>query len=154
MAHQREWTPRWPAYATAVVFLGYALGKAVFASQGKLGFPGGPPVPASEYERYTRDIMDVATAQWSAVGTGVLGALLVLATVTSIGRRIPRWLMLSALAVALVAVGAGAAIMALDAFVGLGVGWQWYHGILGIVVLLLLGATTVSYARATRRVRD
>lgn len=137
----------------AVLFLGYAAGKAVFAAQGRLGFPGGPVVPAEEHERYARDLMDVALAQWLAVATGLLGALLALATVTSLGRRVPRVLMLLALAGAMASAGAGAVVMAADGFVGLGVGWRWQHGLLGIVVLGLLTATTWSYARATRPVR-
>lgn len=143
---------RWPAYAMAVLFLGYAAGKAVFAAQSKLGFPGGPVVPAGEHERYVRDVMDVAVSQWLAVATGLLGAVLVMATVTRAGRRVPRVLMLLALAGMLVGVGAGGMIMVVDGFVGLAVGWQWHHGVLGILVLGLLTATTWSYARATRGV--
>jgi hypothetical protein len=130
-------TPRLPA------------GKAIFAAQGKLGFPGGPVVPAAGYERYTRDVMDVALAQWLAAATGLLGAVLVMATVTGVGRRVPRVLMLLARAGALVAVGTGATIIVVDGFVGLGVGRHWYHGVLGIVVVGLLIATTWSYVRAT-----
>jgi hypothetical protein len=136
----------------AALFLGYAAGKAFFAAQGKLGFPGGPVVPAGEYERYTREVMDVALAQWLAAATGVLGAVLVMATVTGVGRRVPRVLMLLALAVALVGLGTGAAIMVVDGFVGIGVGWYWYHGVLGIVVVGLLMATASSYVRATTHV--
>ncbi|MGW3655687.1 hypothetical protein ACWD6R_08245 [Streptomyces sp. NPDC005151] len=152
MRVESERQVRWPAYAMAVLFLGYAAGKAVFAAQGKLGFPGGPVVPPEEYERYVRDMMDVATAQWLAASNGLLGAMLVMATVTGVGRRVPRVLMLPALAVASVGVGAGMVVMAADGFVGLGVGWQWYHGALGIVVLGLLMATIRSYARATKHV--
>lgn len=147
-------TRRWPAYALAVLFLGYAAGKAVFAAQSKLGFPGGPQVPAAEHERYAREVMDVATAQWLAVATGLLCALLVIATVTRVGRRAPRVPMLVALAGVLVAVGAGAGTMVLDGFIDLGVGWSWYHGIVGIVVIGLLVATIHSYVVATRRVAD
>jgi len=135
-----------------VLFLGYAAGKAVFAAQAKLGFPGGPRVPAAEHERYAREMMDVATAQWLAVATGLLCALLVIATVTRVGRRVPRVPMLVVLAGVLVAVGAGAAVMVADGFIGLGVGWSWYHGVLGIVVIGLLVATIHSYVQATRRV--
>jgi len=140
---------RWPAYAMAALLLGYAAGKAIFAAQGRLGFPGGPVVPAAEYERYTRDVMDVALAQWLAAATGLLGAVLVMATVTGVRRRVPRVLMLLALAGTLVAVGTGATIMVVDGFVGLGVGWHWHHGVLGFVVVGLLIATTWSYVRAT-----
>ncbi|MEH1014349.1 hypothetical protein V6U90_14700 [Micromonospora sp. CPCC 206060] len=143
-AHPR----RWPAYVMAVLFLGYAAGKAAFALQSRLGFPGGPPVSAAEAQRY---FMDPATAQWCATATGVLGASLALATVTPLGRRVPRALMLLVLAGMLLAVGGGAVIMILDGFVGTGIGWQWYHGVLGIVVIGLLLAMIRSYETATRR---
>jgi hypothetical protein len=138
---------RWPAYAMAVLFLGYAVGKAAFAVESRLGFPGGPPVSAAEAEGY---FLDPAVAQWSAAATGVLGAGLALATVTALGRRVPRPVMLLALTGMLLAVGGGAGIMVLDGFVGLGVGWRWYHGVLGIVVVGLLLATIRSYEKATR----
>lgn len=152
MVVESERQLRWPAYAMAVMFFGYAAGKAAFAAQGRLGFPGGPVVPAGEYERYARDVMDVSVAQWLACATGLLGAVLVVATVTSVGRRVPRVLMLLVLAGMLVAVGAGAAIVVVDGFVGLGVGWHWYHGVIGILVMGLLLATIISYVGATRRV--
>ncbi|MFD3684679.1 hypothetical protein ACFWTE_07655 [Nocardiopsis sp. NPDC058631] len=142
---------RWPAYALAVVFLGYAAGKAVYAAQGRLGFPSGPAVSAGEHERYAEQMMDVALTQWLAVATGVLCAALVVATVTSAGRRVPRVLMLPALAVMLVGIGAGAVTLVVDGFVGIGVGWQWYHGVVGAVVLGLMAATTGSYLRESRR---
>lgn len=139
---------RWPAYTTAAVFLGYALGKAVFAAQGRLGFPGGPVPSAAEHEHYAAEMMDVATMQWAGAATGLLAALIVLATVTDRGRAVPRPLLLALLTVALLAVGAGVGIILVDGFVGLGVGWQWYQGLLGVPVVVLLAATTWSYARA------
>lgn len=145
---------RWPAYTVAVLFLGYAGGKAAFAVQARLGFPGGPAVSAAEHESYARDFMDVATAQWSAVASGLLGAFLAVVTVTGLGRKVPRTLMLVVLAGMLLAVGGGAGIMIVDGFVGIGVGWQWYHGVLGLVVIGLLLETVRSYAVATRRVAD
>ncbi|MEU5861240.1 hypothetical protein ABZ815_08720 [Nonomuraea sp. NPDC047529] len=138
---------RWPAYGLAALMLGYAAGKAVFAVQGRLGFPGGPPVPAAEAARY---FLDPSLAQGFAAASGVLGACLVLATVTAVGRRLPRGVVLAALAVMLAAVGGGAGIMILDGFVGLGVGWRWYHGIVGLVVLGLATEMTRSYWTATR----
>lgn len=78
---------RWPAFSLAVLLFGYAVGKAVFAAQARLGFPGGPPVSAAETERYAREMMDVATAQWLAAATGLLATLVVLATVTRVGPR-------------------------------------------------------------------
>ncbi|MFI6534511.1 hypothetical protein ACIBHY_18785 [Nonomuraea sp. NPDC050547] len=142
---------RWPAYTMTVLFLGYGAGKAVFAAQGKLGFPGGPVVPAEEYVAYARDVMNVTTAQWFAAANGLIGAALFLSTVTRVGRRVPRPLMLAGLGVAFLGVGAGMVVMIADGFFGLGVGWRWYHGVLGIVVLGLMAATVRSYARATRR---
>lgn len=142
---------RWPAYAMAVVFLGYAVGKAVFAAQGRMGFPGGPVVSAAEHERYARDVMDVATTQWLGVATGLLGVVLVTATVADVGRRVPRKLMLLMLAAAVAGLGAGAGILIVDGFTGLfGVGWQWYHGVLGIIMLALMMGTSWSYAQATK----
>ncbi|MFI6790433.1 hypothetical protein ACIBG4_24215 [Nonomuraea sp. NPDC050383] len=148
MAHSEN-PRRWPAYATAVLFLGYAVGKAAFALQARLGFPGGPPVSAAETESY---FLDAAAGQWLAAATGVLGACVAIATVTALGRRVPRPLMLLVLAGMLLAVGGGAGIMILDGFVGIGVGWQWYHGVLGAVVIGLFLEMTRSYAVATRRV--
>ncbi|QRN79663.1 MAG: hypothetical protein JK586_15760 [Nocardiopsis sp. BM-2018] len=137
---------RWPAYTMAVLFLGYALGKAVRAAQGRLGFPGGPDPSAGDYERYSQ-VVDVATAQWMAV------AALVLATVTAAGRRIPRPLMLVLLALALLGVASGAVMVAAGGFFGLGADWEWHQGVAGVAVTALLGATVWSYARATAPVR-
>lgn len=138
----------WPAHTLAVLFLGYAAGKAAFALQNRLGFPGGPPVSAAESESY---FLDAATAQWFACASGVLGACVVLATVTAAGRRVPRGLMLLVLAGMLMAVGGGTGIMILDGFVGIGVGWRWYHGVLGVLVLGLFLETARSYVAVTRR---
>jgi len=141
---------RWPAYALAVLFLGYATGKAVFAVRGTLGFPGGPPVSAAEHGAYARDMMDPALAQWLAVATGLVAAVVVLATVTGRARRARVPVLLGLAGVGL-GTGAGTTIMVLDGFIGLGVGWSWYHGVVGLVASALLGATTRSYLRATRR---
>ncbi|MFF5206768.1 hypothetical protein [Streptosporangium sp. NPDC000396] len=143
-AHSR----RWPAYALAVLFLGYAAGKAAFALQAQLGFPGGPPVSAAETASY---FLDPARGQWLASASGVLGACVAVATVTALGRKVPRTLMLLVLAVMLPAVGGGAGIMILDGFIGIGVGWQWYHGVLGVVVIGLFVEMARSYVAATRR---
>ncbi len=141
---------RWPAYTLAVLFLGYAAGKAVFAVRGTLGFPGGPPVSAAEHGTYARDMMDPAVAQWLAVATGLVAAVVVLATVTGWARR-SRVPVLLGLAGVGVGTGAGTTIMVLDGFIGLGVGWSWYHGVVGLVASALLVATTRSSLRATRR---
>ncbi|MCW3818051.1 hypothetical protein ONA91_26740 [Micromonospora sp. DR5-3] len=144
----------WPAYTMALLFLAYAAGKALFALQARLGFPGGPPVSAAETERYARELMAPATAQWLAVASGVAGACLVLATVTSLGRRVPRALALLVLAAMFLAVAGGAGIMIVDGFVGVGIGWRWYHGVVGLVVIGLQVAVIRSYAMATRRNGD
>jgi len=138
---------RWPAWAVAALYLGYAAGKAAFALQARLGFPGGPNVSAAEAGHY---FMDAATAQWLASATGVLGACVALATVTAVGRRVPRTLMLFVLAGMLLAVGAGAAVVMVDGFVGIGVGWQWYQGVVAVVVIGLHLAMIQSYMVATR----
>lgn len=131
---------RWPAYAMAVLSLGYAAGKAVYAAQGKIGFPTGPVVPTEDYERYARDLMNVSLSQWIGSATGVLGAVISLATVTAVGQRLPRFLLGLALTGMVVGVGAGAAVLMLDGFIGLGIGWQWFHGVAGAVTLALLAA--------------
>ena len=138
---------RWPAYTLASLFLGYAAGKAVFATQSRLGFPGGPPVSSAETAGY---FLDPATAQWFAAASGVLGACLVLLTVSPSGRRLPRTPVLLVLAVVLAAVGYGTGVMIVDGFIGAGVGWRWYHGVLGVVVLALFLETVRSYAVRTR----
>ena len=141
---------RWPAYALAVLFLGYAAGKAVFAAQARLGFPGGPPVSAAEAEGY---FLEPALAQWFATASGVVGAGIALATVTTWGlRQVPRTLMLVVLAGMALAVVGGAGIMVLDGFIGLGVGWRWYHGVLGLVVGGLCVEMVRSYVTGTKRV--
>jgi hypothetical protein len=135
----------------AVLFLGYAAGKADFALQGRLGFPSGPPVSVAETERYAREFLDAAFTQWMATGSGVLGACLAVATVTAPGRRIPRRVMLPVLAGMLVATGAGAGTMIVDGFGGAGPGWLWYHGIVGVAALGLQLKMIRSYLVATRR---
>ncbi|GAB2929754.1 hypothetical protein GCM10027280_16610 [Micromonospora polyrhachis] len=114
---------RWPAYPTAVVFLSYAAGKAAFALQARLGLPSGPVVSAAEHERYAREVMDVAPHS-GVRALGLLGACLVLATVTALGGRVPRPLMLLMLVGMTLAAGAGAVVMIVDGFIGIGVGWQ------------------------------
>ncbi|TDE33688.1 hypothetical protein E1295_37800 [Nonomuraea mesophila] len=141
---------RWPAYAMAGLFLGYAAGKAVFAAQAKLGFPGGPPVSAAEAAGY---FLDPAAAQWLAAATGVAGAGVVLLTVLPPGRRVPRRLMLPVLAVMALAVAGGGGIMALDGLIGIGVGWGWHHGLLGLAATGLFLETVRSYAISTGRRR-
>ncbi|WP_202872390.1 hypothetical protein [Kribbella soli] len=133
---------KWPAYGVAVLMLGYAVGKAAFAVQGRLGFPTGPVVSAAEQERY---FLNPSLAQSFAAVSGIVGAMLALATIGAFGRRVPRRLMLVALAVLVVGVGAGSVVMVLDGFVGLGIGWQWYHGVVGLITFVLLVAMARGY---------
>ena len=141
---------RWPGWTMAALSLGYGLGKALFAARGKLGFPGGPAVPAEEYTRYADEMMDVAAAQWLAAANGLVCAALFAATVAGVGRRVPRPVMLGALTLTSLGAGAGMVVLVADGFVGFGVGWRWYHGVLGVVVLGLLAAAFRSYVRASR----
>jgi hypothetical protein len=135
---------RWPAYAVAALFLGYAVGKAGYAVQGRLGFPGGPPVSAAETEGY---FLNPSVAQWLASATGVAGACVAMATVTAVGRRVPRRVMWPALAALVLAAVGGGGIMVVDGFIGLGVGWQAHHGVLGILLIALVLAMTRSWRR-------
>ena len=136
---------RIPAYGVAVLMIGYAVGKAVFAVEGRLGFPSGPIVPPDAAEAY---FLNPALAQAFAAISGLAGAALALATVSSFGRRVPRKLLLAGVLLLAVGVGAGAVVMVLDGFVGLGIGWQWYHGVVGLVMLGLLAALAHSSLRA------
>lgn len=135
----------------AGAFVGCAVGKACFAVQGRLGLPSGPEPSVAEHERYVTTVMDVAAAQWSAAATGLLAALLVLATVARPGRRVPRALMLGALGLMSLAVGAGALVMVGDGFLGGSIGWRWWHGLVGVAVLYLLGRMIHAYVVATHR---
>ncbi|GAA4426870.1 hypothetical protein GCM10023169_26140 [Georgenia halophila] len=146
----RQQQTRWPALTMAVLFLGYAAGKAVYASQSRLGFPSGPVPTVADHAQYADAVMGVAAAQWSAAATGVVAAVVALATVTRVGRAVPRPLMLAALGLTALAFAAGAAVLVLDGFVGLGVGWQWRHGVFGVLALYVTVRMVVSYVQATR----
>jgi hypothetical protein len=132
---------RWPAYAMALLMLGYAAGKAAFAVQARLGFPGGPPVSTRDY------FLDPALAQWMASASGVLGACIALATVTA---WVPRKVMLVALVLMTLCVLGGGGVMVLDGWIGLGVGWQWYHGVVGAVAIVLSVELFRSYVMGSR----
>ncbi|MGZ9935790.1 hypothetical protein ACXNSR_38605 [Streptomyces sp. NC-S4] len=80
----------WPAYLSAVDQLVYAAEKGYYATQGRLGIPGGPPVTASQYA----DVPDVALAQWTLASLGVLSAVMALAAVRPWGGLLPRPLLL------------------------------------------------------------
>jgi hypothetical protein len=130
-----------PAYGVALLMIVYAVGKAVYAIEGRLGLPSGPPVTPAEEAAY---FLDPTVAQAFASVTGVLGAALALATVSRLAHRVPRKVLLAGTVVLIGGVGAGAAVMAVDAFVGLGIGWRWYHGVVGLITLVLLALLPVA----------
>ncbi|MGW3056643.1 hypothetical protein ACWC98_12020 [Streptomyces goshikiensis] len=80
----------WPAYLSAVDQLIYAAGKGYYATQGRLGIPGGPAVTAAQYS----DTSNVALAQWVLASLGVLSVAMALAAVRPWGGLIPRPLLL------------------------------------------------------------
>ncbi|WP_404962429.1 hypothetical protein [Streptomyces sp. 147326] len=80
----------WPAYASATLQLIYAGQKGYYAVQGRLGIPGGPSVPASQYA----EVSDVALAQWTLASLGLLSAVIALAAVRPWGGLVPRPLLL------------------------------------------------------------
>jgi hypothetical protein len=101
------WAPlrtAWPAYVCAAALLVYAVEKGYYATQGKIGIPGGPHVPDSAYQ----EMHHIALRQWTLSTVGLVGALLALATVTPPGKYVPRPLMLLVLWGALVPMAAGA----------------------------------------------
>jgi hypothetical protein len=132
-----------PAYVCASGLLIYAVEKAYYATQNRLGLPGGPHVPAEAYEQ----LGHVALRQWTLAGIGLLGAALALATVLPLGVRLPRWLILSGLWAALVPLVAGGFFLVQR----LGTGDLAVSGFVRSVALLLLwAAMTWSFQRRTR----
>ncbi|MEU9028616.1 hypothetical protein AB0D46_13910 [Streptomyces sp. NPDC048383] len=71
----------------------YVVQKGYYATQGRLGIPGGPLVPASQYVNTS----DVALTQWTLALLGLLSATIALAAVRPWGGLIPRPLLLTAL---------------------------------------------------------
>jgi hypothetical protein len=141
----------WPGYVCAAGLLVYAVEKAYYATQGRLGIPGGPHVPDSAYQQ----LGHVAARQWTLATVGLAAALLALATVLPIGRRpgwpLPRWLLLTGLWAAVVPMVAGAPYVVRAA---LDEGAAQAGGLLrSALVLLLWLAMTWSFqvrSRATR----
>jgi hypothetical protein len=88
----------WPAYVCAAALLVYAVEKGWYATEGKLGLPGGPRVPDEVYAELPTSHYVSGPSRRS----GLFGALLALATVLRWGGRIPRWIMLALLWGALV----------------------------------------------------
>ncbi|MEU9120959.1 DUF3995 domain-containing protein [Streptomyces sp. NPDC048506] len=126
----------------------YAGQKVYMAVRGEIGMPGSP-APDSVQAQFT----DAAFAQAVNASLGVVAALVASATVMRWGSRIPRWMLLCALALAFVMQSLGAAITVRRA----GLGPAHLGG--GAVLDVLWGGSqlaawlvlTVSYFARTRR---
>lgn len=144
------WRSAWPAYACAAGLLVYAVMKATYAVQGKLGLPGGVEVPPSAYE----ELGHVGLRQGMLAAMGAGGALLALASVQGWGRRIPRWLMLLAMWGALVPMLAGAPIVMYRVVTGPeSVASRLLDLAQALTQLTLWCAATVLYQRRSRQWR-
>ncbi|SHE58408.1 DUF3995 domain-containing protein [Streptoalloteichus hindustanus] len=135
--------PSWPAYLVTADLLVYAGAKAYLAAEDRLGIPGGPRVPAEAYQQLDH----VWARQLGLAGMGVLAAVLALATVRPWGRRIPRWLVLTALGVQFVLSAMGASAIVTGVFLGPDpLGWPQFLGVLHSVAgLALWGVMVWSY---------
>ncbi|MFG1925092.1 hypothetical protein [Cryptosporangium sp. NPDC048952] len=131
LLQRTAWTA--PAYLSAAGLLVYSVQKAYYATQGRLGIPGGDHVPAAAYEQ----LGHVALRQWTLASLGLLGAALAVSTVFARRRLllIPLW-------VALLPMLAGAPYLIAAGSAGL---WR------GAAVTLLWLAMTLSYQVRSRR---
>ena len=138
----------WPAYVSAASFGIYAAMKATYAVQGKLGLPiVGREVPAAAYE-----VGYVALRQWTLAGLGLATALIALASVRGWGRRIPRWLLLSAMwAVFLPSLAAVPFVVERVADDSESAGYRLFVAVQSAVGLSLWAAATLGYQRRSRR---
>ncbi|GAA3396992.1 hypothetical protein [Cryptosporangium minutisporangium] len=142
----------WPAALCATLFLGYAAGKAYYATQGRLGLPGGATVPPEAYEQ----LGYVPQRQWALAALGLVAALLAVATVVprdgAVARWLPpRWLILTGLWGALVPLAAGVPFVVFRLATD---GWSAVGSALQSAVLAGLWLTMVlSYQRRTRELR-
>ncbi|AJT66387.3 hypothetical protein T261_4748 [Streptomyces lydicus] len=128
----------------------YTAQKVYMTARGEVGMPG-HPAPASVQAQFEHP----ALAQAGNASLGVITALVALATVTRWGSRIPRWMLLGALTLALVMQSLGAVITiqraGLDlAHPGWGAAWEVLSGGVQIVAWCV---TVVSYGQRTRRPR-
>lgn len=69
----------------------YVISKLSYAMTGRLGVTGGPEVSPASYAEYGPG--EVAAAQSGNAVVGVLGVLLLLATLTPVARRVSRWIL-------------------------------------------------------------
>ncbi|MFD7788202.1 hypothetical protein ACFV4Q_34680 [Streptomyces nojiriensis] len=124
----------WPAYLSAVDQLVYAAEKGYYATQGRLGIPGGPPVTAEQYT----DTSNVALAQWTLASLGVFSALMALAAVRPWGGLIPRPLLLLGLWGTAALAAASQVHVVREVLLGSGpAGWSGRAAVQGVVGLCL-----------------
>lgn len=139
----------WPAYVSAVGQLVYAGQKGYYATQGRLGIPGGPPVTPSQYT----DASDVALAQWTLASLGLLSAVIALAAVRPWGGLVPRPLLLLGLWGTVVPAAAGQIHVAQDVLFSSGpAGWSGWAAVQGVAGLCLWLAMAWLFTR--RRGQD
>ncbi|WP_156056063.1 hypothetical protein [Streptosporangium roseum] len=103
------WTGRWAGCVAIGWTLLYMASKVHFALAERLGVTGGPRVAAEAYRDYGPG--EVAQAQWANAAAGVLIVVLLLASLTPIRRRLPRWTLLVLLWLCSAMAAAGAAGM-------------------------------------------
>lgn len=103
----RGWVAAIIATVTTLIYAGM---KVVMAIRGELGLPGFPPGPSSDT---TRD--DIARSEWMLVLLAVLAAGVALASVLPATRRVPRWMLATAIWLAGMSQAAGAIGMTLRA---------------------------------------
>ncbi|MFG2981789.1 hypothetical protein ACGFYQ_11120 [Streptomyces sp. NPDC048258] len=141
----------WLAAGLAVAFmLVYSGIKVYMAARGEIGMPG-HPAPESVQARFEHP----ALAQAGNAFLGAVAAAVAAATVTRWGALIPRWMVLGALAVALVMQALGAVITlrreGLDPVSG---GWGIVaDGVAPAAQLAAWGVVGVSYFLRTRAPR-
>jgi hypothetical protein len=139
----------WPAYVCAANQLVYAVEKGYYATQGRLGIPGGPPVPASQYA----DTANVALTQWTLASLGLLSAVIAVAAVRPWGGLLPRPLLLAALWGAVVPAAAGGFYVIRDLFFSSDpAGWSGRAAIQGVAGMCLWLAMAWFFTR--RRGQD
>ncbi|MGW7462441.1 hypothetical protein [Streptomyces sp. NPDC054797] len=134
----------WPAYLSALAQLVYVVEKGYYATQGRLGIPGGPQVSASQYA----ETADVALTQWTLALLGLLSAIIALAAVRPWGGLAPRPLLL----LGLWATGALAAVSQIHVarevlFPSGPGGWSPWAAVQGVAALCLWLAMAWIYTR-------
>ncbi|MEU9803312.1 hypothetical protein [Streptomyces sp. NPDC051000] len=136
----------WPAYLSVLGQLIYVVEKGYYATQGRLGIPGGPLVSAPQ----NAGTSDVALTQWTLALLGLFSAALALAAVRPWGGLVPRPLLLTGLW----ATGALAAVSQIhvirEVLSGTG-GWSPWAAVQGSVGLCLWMAMAWIFTRRPGR---